>query len=581
MFSFKHMKIKTKLFVLMGTSVVGLLMFAFVAFATLHEVQINSELYNQITDRQQVVADFVVPSQSLLESRMWWLLMADNPKKAPKCIEEMRANRAELEKKHAAYVSKLPEGKLKQALQGPVYTSAIKAYDAIESGYAPLVLAGKIEEAGEFRRATLTPLYDQQQAAIAEVVKLGNEEIGHEEQAASHLISLRSTELAVALVLIAAVVLVCGYLVVRTIVTALLQTNGVLEKLAKGDLSQRLELDSDDEMGEMAHSLNMAMEGMHETVAAIEQTSHNVASAAEEIAASATQASEGARTQSDQATMVATAMQEMSSSVVEISDNSTRASDSAQKAAQVATEGGKTVGEALTVMRSIADSVRTTAEKIQELGKNSDQIGKIVLVIDDIADQTNLLALNAAIEAARAGEQGRGFAVVADEVRKLAERTTKATKEIAQMIEGVQKETAAAVQKMESGTKQVEVGVETTARAGSSLDEIIKAAQQVGDMVSQIATASIEQSSTAEQVNASVEQIAKVTQESATGAQRSAGACEELSGLALNLQQLVSRFTLREQSKKASTNKANKLARAGKTPPDRLASAPQYTTRVQ
>jgi methyl-accepting chemotaxis protein len=232
----------------------------------------------------------------------------------------------------------------------------------------------------------------------------------------------------------------------------------------------------------------------------------------------------------------------MSSSVGEISAHSTRAADSAHKATGCAKQGGKIVEEALVDMRAIAASVTATATKIGELGKTSDQIGKIIAVIDDIADQTNLLALNAAIEAARAGEQGRGFAVVADEVRKLAERTTKATKEIAQMIETVQTETKTAVDQMHASTKQVEVGVAATMKAGVSLEEIIAAAQQVGDMISQIAAGSTQQASTIEQITSNVEQIVKVTSESAAGAQQSAKACEELSNLALDLQQLVGKF---------------------------------------
>src|SRR5271155_3108531 len=142
----------------------------------------------------------------------------------------------------------------------------------------------------------------------------------------------------------------------------------------------------------------------------------------------------------------------MSSTVREVSANSTKAAESARAAAETAHEGGVIVEDTLTRMRSIADAVRETAVKVQELGVRSDQIGRIIGVIDDIADQTNLLALNAAIEAARAGEQGRGFAVVADEVRKLAERTSKATKEIATMIQSIEVETKSAVVAMELGT---------------------------------------------------------------------------------------------------------------------------------
>jgi hypothetical protein len=197
--------------------------------------------------------------------------------------------------------------------------------------------------------------------------------------------------------------------------------------------------------------------------------------------------------------------------------------------AETARQGGSIVDGILTKMRGIAESVGATAKKMEELGKSSDQIGRIIGVIDDIAAQTNLLALNAAIEAARAGEQGRGFAVVADEVRKLAERTTTATKEIAHMIKTIQDETKVAVVAMESGTKQVEEGVTSTAKAGDSLRAIIKMSEQVGTMITEIATTATQQSSTTEQVNINIEQIATLVKESAIGAQQSATACQDLS----------------------------------------------------
>ena len=184
------------------------------------------------------------------------------------------------------------------------------------------------------------------------------------------------------------------------------------------------------------------------------------------------------------------------------------------------------------------------AGTVGDLGKSSDQIGQIISVIDDIADQTNLLALNAAIEAARAGEQGRGFAVVADEVRKLAERTTKATKEIADMIRKIQADTKEAVASMAEGTKNVTEGIRLADMAGSSLAEIVTISQRVTDMVTEIAGASEEQSAAGEQIAKNVDAIRAVTGETAMGEQQIARAAEDLNRLTEHLQELTSKFRL-------------------------------------
>lgn len=228
--------------------------------------------------------------------------------------------------------------------------------------------------------------------------------------------------------------------------------------------------------------------------------------------------------------------------------------------------------QTLATMHNIADSSKTVAARIAELGSSSEQIGKIVAVIDDLADQTNLLALNAAIEAARAGEQGRGFAVVADEVRKLAERTTKATQGIGTMIESIQLETGNAVQAIELGSRDVGVGVEKTSASGTALKEIIQMSEEVGDMIAQIATAATEQSSAAEQINTNVSQISSLTQGSSLAAEQTAKACAELSAMAIDLQNLVNQFKLGGDSRRLATAHAERKAIAPQ-PKSRAAAA--------
>src|SRR5580704_835643 len=333
--------------------------------------------------------------------------------------------------------------------------------------------------------------------------------------------------------------------IARMIARPVQEAAEVAKRIAAGDLTgSDLLIHSRDEIGELSESINAMQHSLRDTISSVSASAERIATASEEFSATAAEQAAGAETQKDQTHQVATAMQEMSSTVQQVSDNSNKAAEASRNAADTARKGGSIVDDTLSKMRAIADSVGQTAKKVQELGKSSNQIGEIIGVIDDIADQTNLLALNAAIEAARAGEQGRGFAVVADEVRKLAERTSKATKEITQMIQNIQTETKSAVEAMQSGTKQVELGVESTTKAGSSLQEIITTSEQVGNMVMLIATAATEQASATDEINSNIEQIAKITQETATGANESAKAVHELSSLATELHSIVSKFKI-------------------------------------
>jgi methyl-accepting chemotaxis protein len=350
----------------------------------------------------------------------------------------------------------------------------------------------------------------------------------------------------VASLLAAGLLAVFGRFISRQILNPLAAVVERIKDVAQGDrdLSLRVEIASQDELGDLAKWFNLLMGKLRRTLSNMSRNTSSLAAAGEEISATSRQQTQGTELQKDQTNQVATAMQEMATTVQQISENSSSAAAASQQASEAARQGGKIVEEALSGMRTIAQSVGETAKKVEELGKRSDQIGQIIGVIDDIADQTNLLALNAAIEAARAGEQGRGFAVVADEVRKLAERTSGATKEITDMIRSIQAETKNAVTAMHAGTKEVELGVELTTQAGSSLHNIIQMSERVGDMVTHIATAATQQSAATEQINGSIERIAKITAASAADARQTTSALADLATLAADLQELADQFRL-------------------------------------
>jgi methyl-accepting chemotaxis protein len=317
-----------------------------------------------------------------------------------------------------------------------------------------------------------------------------------------------------------------------------------LEKMATGDLTVRITSTYKGDHQIIKNSINGLAESFSNALSEVTEAVQATASASNEISSSSEEMAAGAQEQSSQTTEVASAVEQMTKTIMETTKNSSTAAEAAKNSGTIAKEGGRVVSETIAGMNRVAEVVKKSAETVEALGKSSDQIGEIVQVIDDIADQTNLLALNAAIEAARAGEQGRGFAVVADEVRKLAERTTKATKEIATMIKQIQKDTEGAVASMSKGTEEVEKGKALADRAGQSLQQIITGADEVVDMVTQVAAASEEQSSAAEQISKNIEGISNVTRESASGVQQIARAAEDLSRLTVNLQELISKFKL-------------------------------------
>jgi methyl-accepting chemotaxis protein len=324
----------------------------------------------------------------------------------------------------------------------------------------------------------------------------------------------------------------------------------VSKAVAGGNLAVTIDQRTADEVGQLTGAFKVMVDNLRETLIKLSEATAAIASASTEMASSTEQMATGSSEQTTQAQEVAGAVEEMTKTIIENSKNAANTANAAKRTKELALKGGHVVRETIDGMKRISAVVNKSAGTVKTLGDASDRIGEIIGVINDIADQTNLLALNAAIEAARAGEQGRGFAVVADEVRALAERTMKATKEIAGMIHAIQSSTNGAVDSMEEGTKEVDNGIELADRAGIALSEIAKEVELLADLINQIAAASDQQSTASEQVSKSVEAISAVTAETANGTQQIAKTAEDLSRLTESLQRLVEKFTLFKSAKR-------------------------------
>ena len=328
----------------------------------------------------------------------------------------------------------------------------------------------------------------------------------------------------------------------RSIVEPVNRTISDTRLLSEGNLRQEIVVDRKDEFGEQAATIKGMVEKWRDIIGSVKQASDSVASAGTQLSASAGQMSHGASEQAERAHQVATASEEMSQTVEDIARNATSIAATAEQAAKTAKDGGTTVEAAVKEVGEIASTVAESASHITSLSDLSKKIGDIIGIINEIADQTNLLALNAAIEAARAGEHGRGFAVVADEVRKLAERTTGATSEVSGIIREIQNNVTSAVTSIDDVTAKVDKGVDLSSKAGAELKTIVKSVEDLQQMVQQIATAIDEMSSTSDQISKDIESISGISGETSQSSNEVLKASNELSRLGVDLQGIARQF---------------------------------------
>ncbi len=349
-----------------------------------------------------------------------------------------------------------------------------------------------------------------------------------------------------------------GFVLTRMITTPLKATVEMIREIAEGDgdLTRRMSMNRNDEIGEMGRWFDVFVKKVHDVVVTVNGASAEVATTATAIAATSERSAKGMVEQELQLAQIASAMEEMAASVVEVANKSSNAASRAADAQAAAEQGGDAVEKTVDSMTSIREAVAASAASVTFLGTQGEQIGEIIEVINDIAEQTNLLALNAAIEAARAGEHGRGFAVVADEVRKLADRTTKATEEISETIGAIQAETAKAVDLMNTGGERVQSGVERASDAGTNLSQIVSSTQDVAQMVQGIAAAAEEQSVAGEQVSRSIDAISNVVEQSSAGVAETAAAVAQLSAKSDQLQSLIKRFKLSAPDRRSRSGAA-------------------------
>ena len=342
------------------------------------------------------------------------------------------------------------------------------------------------------------------------------------------------------IVFVISIVVLCAFVAIAVVTVRSIKKpiNSIVdaaEQVGRGDLSHSIHIDSEDEMGSMAERLNRMIDNLRDAFRKIVQAVKEMSVDTEGLTAMSKQLLEGAEDQRIKGEQVAVAATEMSQTIIDVARNTSEATDATKESFETATTGKEVVYEAVQSIRQLAASVSEASRTIGGLGKHLDEIDLIVSVIQDIADQTNLLALNAAIEAARSGEHGRGFAVVADEVRKLAERTAKATDEIASKVNVIQHESKASTSIMEKGTRMVEESVGKAEKAGEALQKIVTSSDKVMDIVQRVAAATEEQSSAAEEVSQTMDHISSIINQHCGVTREVEKAAAHLAALAQNI----------------------------------------------
>ena len=331
----------------------------------------------------------------------------------------------------------------------------------------------------------------------------------------------------------------------NSVIRVLNLIDGKIKQIAKGDLTSKIKISGvhkESEIGVLIEQVNSLVDSLSGNVKGIVNTSNSLSSQSEQLNASSKEFEKTIEQMREKASRIIESIKQMSIAIIEVAKNSSSSAQKAQETEKVVDYGTKSVQDVAREMKNIEKTVSAVSATITELGSSSEKIGEIIGVINDIADQTNLLALNAAIEAARAGEQGRGFAVVADEVRKLAERTTKATKEIESMILSIQRNTQDAVISMQKGKEEVSKGAEIAGKSAEAISNINSLMLKLKEMITQIATASEEQSQVSEEISLSSEEIVKAQDNAQAGSRQVIASSEELARMALDLSNMVRMF---------------------------------------
>ncbi len=470
------------------------------------------------------------------------LLTNREPEVQQKTLENFELRNQQIRTAQAIY-EKLIDSREERSIYDE-YMRLLDQYRQIEERMKSLSRANQIEELRTLLNTELLSNSDQVNSVLNRLLDYNNKAALATNQQAEDQYNMAFDWVIGLLVIATALTVLFAWLLTRSITLPISQALGAAEEIAEGNLTRPIKVDGDDEAGRLLAAMAKMQDKLRDTLQRISGSATQLASAAEELNAVTDESARGLTQQNNEIEQAATAVNEMTSAVEEVARNAVSTSEASRNATTSAGDGRDLVQETVSAIERMSGDVQATATLIGELANESRDIGKVLDVIRGLADQTNLLALNAAIEAARAGEAGRGFAVVADEVRALAHRTQQSTSEIERMIGSIQAGTEHAVDSMRNSTERAESTLNIAKGAGISLDTINTAIVEINERNLVIASAAEEQAQVAREVDRNLVNIRDLSVQSATGASQTSAASSELSRLAVDLNGMVGRFRL-------------------------------------
>ena len=540
--SLRNMNIAPRAF--LGFAMIGALMLILGVFALSQMSKIRSAT--------EVLADNNVPSIKSLDRfaevsirlrvLSYRLLVNREPEIQQKTIELLAMRNKQINDAQAIYEKLISDSNERNLYNQ--YVQLLGQYRELESRMKTLTLANKVDELQDLLNKDMLSNSDQMNAVLIKLVEINTAQLMQvKKQAAEEYES--AFDMVIALLVAATLLtLVFAWMLIKSITTPIAVALHAAETIAQGNLTQPIKVDGTDEAGRLLQAMKTMQDKLRDTLQRISGSATQLASAAEELNAVTDESARGLVQQNNEIEQAATAVNEMTSAVEEVARNATSTSEASRNATASAGDGRDLVLETVGAIERMSGDVKETAELIGNLANESRDIGKVLDVIRGLADQTNLLALNAAIEAARAGEAGRGFAVVADEVRALAHRTQQSASEIERMIGSIQGGTEQAVTSMRNSTERAESTLSIAKGAGLALDTINIAVEEINERNLVIASAAEEQAQVAREVDRNLVNIRDLSAQSTTGANQTSAASTELSRLAVDLNSMVGRFAL-------------------------------------